>query len=238
MADVAFTESQQLADQATAYLLERHSLSGRRIGWMMIASIFIEAWDLYTISFLLIFLTAQFHPSALLLGLASAGTQAEQNRLERRIPPCRHRHKVDRQRPRGRPRHQNPRERLAPTSPAGRHRQVDPAPRQDLPPHRSRPSPHPPQPRPPQRQARTPPHTVRRCERSASKMRIATHPARQKKRTRTPEKHERPGHSPGRSSVELRGIEPLTFSMRTQDRTGARQGRHKHGSRTRRSAGG
>jgi hypothetical protein len=43
---------------------------------MMIASIFIEAWDLYTILFLLIFLTAQYHPSALLLGLASAGTQA------------------------------------------------------------------------------------------------------------------------------------------------------------------
>jgi MFS family permease len=43
---------------------------------MMIASIFIEAWDLYTISFLLIFLSAQYHPSALLLGLGSAGTQA------------------------------------------------------------------------------------------------------------------------------------------------------------------
>ena len=76
MVDVAFNASQELADRATAYLLERHSPSGRRIGWMMIASIFIEAWDLYTISFLLIFLTAQFHPSALLLGLASAGTQA------------------------------------------------------------------------------------------------------------------------------------------------------------------
>lgn len=43
---------------------------------MMIASIFIEAWDLYAISFLLVFLTAQFQPSPLLLGLASAGTQA------------------------------------------------------------------------------------------------------------------------------------------------------------------
>ena len=43
---------------------------------MMIASIFIEAWDLYSISFLLVFLTQQFNPSPLLLGLASAGTQA------------------------------------------------------------------------------------------------------------------------------------------------------------------
>jgi MFS family permease len=76
MVEAALKESQELADRATAYLLERHSPSGRRTGWMMIASIFIEAWDLYTISFLLIFLTAQFHPSALLLGLASAGTQA------------------------------------------------------------------------------------------------------------------------------------------------------------------
>ena len=74
--DVVVKNPQALADEATAYLLERHSPSGQRVGWMMIASIFIEAWDLYTISFLLIFLTAQFHPSALLLGLASAGTQA------------------------------------------------------------------------------------------------------------------------------------------------------------------
>jgi MFS family permease len=43
---------------------------------MMVASIFIEAWDLYAISFLLVFLTDEFHPPALLLGLASAGTQA------------------------------------------------------------------------------------------------------------------------------------------------------------------
>ena len=43
---------------------------------MMIASIFVEAWDLYSISFLLVFLNAEYHPSALLLGLASAGTQA------------------------------------------------------------------------------------------------------------------------------------------------------------------
>jgi MFS family permease len=72
---MALTQFQELADQATAYLIQRHSPSGNRIGWMMIASIFIEAWDLYAISFLLIFLTAEFHPSPLLLGLASAGTQ-------------------------------------------------------------------------------------------------------------------------------------------------------------------
>ena len=74
--DVTLQRSQELADHATAYLVERYSPSGRKIGWMMIASIFIEAWDLYSISFLLVFLTAEFQPSPLLLGLASAGTQA------------------------------------------------------------------------------------------------------------------------------------------------------------------
>ncbi|MBV9174206.1 MAG: MFS transporter [Chloroflexi bacterium] len=73
--DAAVDQNLELADHATGYLVEKYSPSGRRIGWMMIASIFIEAWDLYSISFLLVFLTAEFHPSSLLLGLASAGTQ-------------------------------------------------------------------------------------------------------------------------------------------------------------------
>ena len=73
---MALTQYQRVADEATARLVQRYSPSGNRIGWMMIASIFVEAWDLYSISFLLVFLNAQFHPSALLLGLASAGTQA------------------------------------------------------------------------------------------------------------------------------------------------------------------
>jgi MFS family permease len=73
---VAITHSQELADQATAHLVQQYSPNGNRIGWMMIASIFIEAWDLYAISFLLVFLTAQYHPPALLLGLTAAGTQA------------------------------------------------------------------------------------------------------------------------------------------------------------------
>src|SRR6266568_4301630 len=33
-----------LADQAAGYLIQKYSPSGRRIGWLMIASIFIEAW--------------------------------------------------------------------------------------------------------------------------------------------------------------------------------------------------
>lgn len=68
--------ARELADRATAYLIQKYTAAGSRIGWMMIASVFVEAWDLYAISFLLVFLSAQYHPSALLLGLASAGTQA------------------------------------------------------------------------------------------------------------------------------------------------------------------
>lgn len=74
--DPDVSRAQELANRATGYLVERYSPSGNRIGWMMVASIFIEAWDLYSISFLLVFLTDEFHPSSLLLGLASAGTQA------------------------------------------------------------------------------------------------------------------------------------------------------------------
>ncbi len=64
-----------LASQATDYLVDKYSPRGTRIGWLMISSIFIEAWDLYSISFVLIFLERIYHPSALLLGLAAAATQ-------------------------------------------------------------------------------------------------------------------------------------------------------------------
>ncbi len=39
------------------------------------ASILVEAWDLYSIAFVLVFIREQFHPTPLLLGLAAAGTQ-------------------------------------------------------------------------------------------------------------------------------------------------------------------
>jgi len=49
--------------------------SSNRGGWMMIATILIEAWDLYAISFLLVFITAEYRPSAVELGLATAAVQ-------------------------------------------------------------------------------------------------------------------------------------------------------------------
>ena len=62
-------------DRAVKHLVANYSPSGRRAGWLMIASVLIEAWDLYSIAFVLIFLRQVFHPSALMLGLAGAATQ-------------------------------------------------------------------------------------------------------------------------------------------------------------------
>jgi MFS family permease len=66
-----------LADQATVRLLNKPgTTSSNRGGWMMIATILIEAWDLYAISFLLIFIKTEYNPSAVELGLATAAVQA------------------------------------------------------------------------------------------------------------------------------------------------------------------
>ena len=65
-----------LADQATVRLLNKPgTTSSNRGGWMMIATILIEAWDLYAISFLLIFIKTEYNPSAVELGLATAAVQ-------------------------------------------------------------------------------------------------------------------------------------------------------------------
>ena len=66
----------QLSDQATMRLLNKPgTASSNRGGWMMIATILIEAWDLYAISFLLIFIKDEYNPSAVELGLATAAVQ-------------------------------------------------------------------------------------------------------------------------------------------------------------------
>ncbi|WP_182560331.1 MFS transporter [Microlunatus kandeliicorticis] len=66
----------ELADQATVRLLNKPgTVSSSRGGWMMIATILIEAWDLYAISFLLVFIKAEYNPSAVQLGLLTAGVQ-------------------------------------------------------------------------------------------------------------------------------------------------------------------
>jgi MFS family permease len=68
--------SQQAAmDGAVRHLVGNYSPKGTRVGWLMMASILVEAWDLYSIAFVLIFIREQYHPDPLLLGLAAAGTQ-------------------------------------------------------------------------------------------------------------------------------------------------------------------
>ena len=70
------TSSQKAAmDAAVRHLVANYSPHGNRVGWLMMASILVEAWDLYGIAFVLIFIRNQYHPDPLLLGLAGAGTQ-------------------------------------------------------------------------------------------------------------------------------------------------------------------
>lgn len=71
-------DERQRADvinSAVRYLVQTYSPGGARVGWLMIASIFIEAWDLYTIAFVLIYIRQVFDASPLMIGLAGAATQ-------------------------------------------------------------------------------------------------------------------------------------------------------------------
>ena len=73
---VLTAESQQAAmDGAVRHLVSKYNPKGNRVGWLMMSSILVEAWDLYSIAFVLIFIREQYHPDPLLLGLAAAGTQ-------------------------------------------------------------------------------------------------------------------------------------------------------------------
>jgi len=70
------TEIRRLSDEATEVLLNKQgTASSNRGGWMMIATILIEAWDLYAISFVLVFIKAEYNPSSTQLGLATAAVQ-------------------------------------------------------------------------------------------------------------------------------------------------------------------
>jgi MFS family permease len=62
-------------DAAVRHLVARYNPKSSRIGWLMMSSILVEAWDLYSIAFVLVFIKEQFHPNPWLLGLAAAGTQ-------------------------------------------------------------------------------------------------------------------------------------------------------------------
>src|ERR1700756_5855774 len=63
------------SEAAVRYLIQNYSPKGNKVGWLMMASILVEAWDLYSIAFVLIFIRDQFNPDPFVLGLAAAGTQ-------------------------------------------------------------------------------------------------------------------------------------------------------------------
>ena len=71
------TVAEQAAmDGAVRHLASTYAPKGNYIGFLMLASLFVEAWDFYSIAFVLIFIREQFNPPAALLGLAAAGVQA------------------------------------------------------------------------------------------------------------------------------------------------------------------
>jgi MFS family permease len=71
----AVLPQQAAMDSAVRYLIGKYSPKGNKVGWLMMASILVEAWDLYSIAFVLIFIRDQYHPDPFMLGLAAAGTQ-------------------------------------------------------------------------------------------------------------------------------------------------------------------
>ena len=62
-------------ERAVSHLVAKYNPGSNRVGWLMMASILVEAWDLYSIAFVLVFIKEQYNPDPLLLGLAAAGTQ-------------------------------------------------------------------------------------------------------------------------------------------------------------------
>jgi MFS family permease len=66
---------QSAINSAVRHLVQNYSPKGNRVGWLMMASILVEAWDLYSIAFVLIFVKEQYNPDPWTLGLVGAGTQ-------------------------------------------------------------------------------------------------------------------------------------------------------------------
>ena len=75
MSTIALPQEQTAIENAVRYLIRNYSPKGNKVGWLMMASILVEAWDLYSIAFVLIFIREQYNPDPLMLGLAAAGTR-------------------------------------------------------------------------------------------------------------------------------------------------------------------
>ena len=72
---VSATTYQPAMDQAVRHLVGNYNPKGNRTGWLMMASILVEAWDLYSVAFVLVFIREQYHPDPLDAGLGGGGTQ-------------------------------------------------------------------------------------------------------------------------------------------------------------------
>lgn len=69
-------EIRRFTDEATAVLMEKPATrTSNAGGWMMIATILIEAWDLYAISFLLVFIKGEFKPTPFEVGWITGAVQ-------------------------------------------------------------------------------------------------------------------------------------------------------------------
>src|SRR5271154_2243122 len=62
-------------DSAVRYLVSNYNPKGNKVGWLMMSSILVEAWDLYSIAFVLVFIRKQYDPDPLLLVLGDGGTE-------------------------------------------------------------------------------------------------------------------------------------------------------------------
>lgn len=66
---------QESMEGAIRHLASTYTPKGNAIGVLMLASLFVEAWDFYSIAFILVFIRQQYNPPAALLGLAAAAVQ-------------------------------------------------------------------------------------------------------------------------------------------------------------------
>jgi predicted MFS family arabinose efflux permease len=66
---------QEAMDGAIRHLVKNYSPQGNRVGWLMLASILVEAWDFNVFALVFIFIRDDLSPNPLLLGLAGAATQ-------------------------------------------------------------------------------------------------------------------------------------------------------------------
>ena len=65
-------DSEQIS-KAKEILVSKGAVKGVIIGWIMILSVLVQAWDFFSAGFVLHFLEVLYHPSPLLLGIEAAG---------------------------------------------------------------------------------------------------------------------------------------------------------------------